>query len=52
MSDKHPVSSDPDLAPTDIPSGGGISEDWLATVVGLGLLVLALLGAIPKAVLW
>ncbi len=52
MSEQHPVSREPELAATDKPSGGGISEDWLATIVGLGLLVLALFGLIPKAVLW
>lgn len=52
MSERHPVSSDPELAATDRPSGGGINEDWAATIVGLGLLALALFGLIPKAVLW
>ncbi|HMN46989.1 MAG TPA: hypothetical protein PKE27_20600 [Povalibacter sp.] len=52
MSEKHPASSDPDLAATDRPSGGGINEDWAATIVGLGLLALALFGLIPEAVLW
>lgn len=34
--------------------GRGIrfNEDWLATVVGLALLAAALLGWIPKGVLW
>lgn len=45
-------SREPELSATDTPSGGGVSEDWLATLAGLGLLVLALLGAIPDAVLW
>jgi hypothetical protein len=34
-------------------SGGGLfSEDWLATVVGIGILLLALAGLIPKEWLW
>lgn len=45
-------SREPELSATDTPSGGGIGEDWLATLVGLGLLVLALLGLVPDAVLW
>lgn len=43
---------DIELAATDKPSGGGISEDWAATLVGLGLVLLALFGLIPSAVLW
>ncbi len=43
---------DPDLAATDKPSGGGMSEDWWATLVGLGLALIALLGFIPNGVLW
>ncbi len=43
-----------DVAETETPSGGGggLNEDWLATIVGLAILALALLGFIPKAVLW
>ena len=52
MSEKHPAGTDPALAATDKPSGGGINEDWAATIVGLGLLALALFGLIPDAVLW
>lgn len=52
MSDQDARSKDLELSATDKPSGGGISEDWWATLVGLALLVLALLGFIPKAVLW
>lgn len=44
--------SDPELSPADKPSGGGMSEDWWATLIGLGLAVLALLGFVPKTVLW
>lgn len=43
---------DPHLSPTEKPSGGGISEDWLATVVGLLLLVIALAGLVPGWALW
>lgn len=43
---------DPELDPTDKPSGGGMSEDWLATLVGLTLVAIAFFGLIPKAVLW
>lgn len=32
--------------------GGALNEDWLATIVGLAILALALLGLIPDAVLW
>ena len=49
-SDSRP--KDPDLSPTDKPSGGGMSEDWWATFIGLGLALLALLGFVPDAVLW
>jgi hypothetical protein len=52
MSDIDSRTREPELSATDKPSGGGISEDWWATIVGLGLLFLALLGAIPDAVLW
>lgn len=32
--------------------GGFLNEDWLATIVGLALLALALMGLVPDAVLW
>lgn len=41
-----------ELSATDKPSGGGVSEDAWATLVGLALLFLALFGLIPDAVLW
>jgi hypothetical protein len=43
---------DPELDPTDKPSGGGMSEDWWATLVGLALALIALLGFVPNSVLW
>lgn len=43
---------DPELAATDKPSGGGMNEDWWATAVGLGLIAIALLGFIPRGLLW
>ena len=33
-------------------AGGFLSEDWLATIVGLGILALALAGLIPDGLLW
>jgi hypothetical protein len=33
---------------TPVSSGPFISEDWLATIIGLGLLVLVLAGVITK----
>lgn len=36
----------------DAAGGGLLNEDWLATIVGLALLALALLGLVPDAVLW
>jgi len=36
----------------DPASGGLLSEDWLATLVGLGILLLALAGLIPAGLLW
>lgn len=32
--------------------GGLLNEDWLATIAGLALLALALLGLVPDIVLW
>jgi len=52
MSDRKPDEPELELAPTDTPSGGGVSEDWLATLLGLVLLALALSGLVPDAVLW
>jgi hypothetical protein len=52
MNDSDARAREPQLSPIDTPSGGGVNEDWLATLVGLGLLVLALFGLIPDAVLW
>jgi hypothetical protein len=52
MNDNDSRVRDPELSATDRPSGGGISEDSWATFVGLALLVLALFGLIPDAVLW
>lgn len=52
MNNNDSSAREPELSATDTPSGGGIGEDWWATLVGLGLLVLALLGLIPDAVLW
>jgi hypothetical protein len=49
-SDSRP--RDPELAATDKPSGGGMSEDWWATLVGLALALIALLGFVPNSVLW
>jgi hypothetical protein len=51
MSDRNP-DDQLQLSATDTPSGGGISEDWLATLLGLAILALALFGFIPDAVLW
>jgi hypothetical protein len=34
------------------PQEGGLSEDWLATLVGLSILALALLGLVPQGLLW
>lgn len=36
----------------DAPEGGILSEDWLATIVGLAILALAIAGLIPKGLLW
>ena len=52
MSDGESRHREPELSATDTSSGGGIGEDWLATLAGLGLLLLALLGLIPDGVLW
>jgi hypothetical protein len=52
MNDDDSRVREPELSATDTPSGGGISEDWWATIAGLGLLALSLLGLIPDAVLW
>lgn len=52
MNDMKPEEQELELAPTDTPSGGGVSEDWLATLLGLAMLALALFGLIPDAVLW
>ncbi|CED91881.1 MAG: hypothetical protein E7Z95_05655 [Actinomyces succiniciruminis] len=46
-----------DVPPTTVipPDGDGkfsLSEDWVATITGLGLLVLALLGVIPSISGW
>lgn len=46
---------EPEVAETEAEpaSGGGrLNEDWLATIVGLAILALALLGLVPEAVLW
>lgn len=32
--------------------GGFLSEDWLATIVGLVILTLAIAGLIPSGLLW
>ncbi len=52
MKNSEPPLRDPELSPTDKPSGGGMSEDWWATVIGLGLAALALLGLVPNGILW
>lgn len=52
MNDSDSRARDPELSTIDTPSGGGIGEDWLATLVGLAILILALLGLVPDAVLW
>jgi len=52
MSDKDPNETERELTSMDTPSGGGMSEDWLATILGLAILALALLGLLPDAVLW
>ena len=48
------MSDSNDAEPT--PEAGGragfLNEDWLATIVGLAILALALLGLIPGAVIW
>lgn len=49
MSKKNPGISP---SPADTPSGGGVDEDWLATIAGLAILALALFGLIPGKVLW
>lgn len=36
----------------DAAEGGLLNEDWLATIAGLALLALALLGLVPDALLW
>ncbi|MFO7325668.1 MAG: hypothetical protein DIU62_008120 [Pseudomonadota bacterium] len=36
----------------DASQEGGLSEDWLATIVGLSILALALFGLIPAGLLW
>ena len=36
----------------EAPEGGFFSEDWLATIVGLVILGLAMAGLIPKGLLW
>ena len=43
-----PETSD---TPDTQPSGGPIGEDWLATIVGLILVVLALTGVIGKGLI-
>ncbi|WP_168734278.1 hypothetical protein [Pseudothauera nasutitermitis] len=44
---------DLDATATDTgPGGKALNEDWLATIVGLAILALALLGFIPREVLW
>lgn len=43
---------DSDNGVDDAPAGGFLSEDWLATLVGLGILILALAGLIPEGLLW
>lgn len=52
MSDREPDKTEIELTATDTPSGGGMSEDWLATLLGLAILALALFGLLPEAVLW
>ena len=52
MSDREPDKMESELTATDTPSGGGMSEDWLATLLGLAILALALLGLLPDSVLW
>jgi hypothetical protein len=52
MTDRNSRIDPPELSATDTPSGGGIGEDWLATIAGLALLLLSLFGFIPDAVLW
>lgn len=52
MSENETPDETPELLATDMPSGGDSHEDWWATLVGLGLLVMALLGLIPDVVLW
>lgn len=41
-----------DTAADDAPEGGFFSEDWLATIVGIGILALAIAGLIPEGLLW
>lgn len=48
MADDQDSNTDAD----DAPEGGFFSEDWLATIVGLGILALAVAGLIPKGLLW
>lgn len=52
MDHMKPDKEELELTATDKPSGGGMSEDWLATLLGLAILALALLGLFPDAVLW
>lgn len=52
MSNREPDKIESELTATDTPSGGGMSEDWLATLLGLAILALALLGLLPDSVLW
>jgi hypothetical protein len=41
-----------DAATESAADGGRWSEDWLATIIGLAILALALLGLIPQTILW
>lgn len=52
MSDRTSDSEELELTATDTPSGGGVNEDWVATILGLAILALALLGVIPNELLW
>lgn len=47
-------NDDDDLDPTsaDTDSSGFLNEDWLATLIGLGILALALFGLIPAGLIW
>jgi hypothetical protein len=46
------MSEEKTTVEADASPQGGLNEDWLATIVGLCILALALLGLIPAGLLW